>query len=264
MLAVVVFALNAQGSSPYKLVSSRDPVADYARVITNSFSLGVKSRVKRPRAAALFQLLQFTCPLLTIGMAIATLLLPGEEGSQVSKKTAGAAKALKQAVDVVAVPSGISNENSTRSSPSLRLNQFWIRLKSTPLALYITHLQLSRERPNLQSFRPTWLTDGKQLCRRLSEVRSPDKRTPKSDILRRSSLRTSPSTRMSWCPPQPRESVQSVVSMSIPLAVCRESGLVISSPGKMITALHLITGVGASGAQVLPDLVAGEQLSTFG
>ena len=32
-LAVVVFALNAQGSSPYKLVSSKDPMTDYARVI---------------------------------------------------------------------------------------------------------------------------------------------------------------------------------------------------------------------------------------
>lgn len=39
-LAVVVFALNAQGSSPYKLVSSKDPMTDYARVITSSFSLG--------------------------------------------------------------------------------------------------------------------------------------------------------------------------------------------------------------------------------
>ena len=107
-LAVVVFALNAQGSSPYKLVSSKDPMTDYARVITSSFSLGSKTRVKRPRAAALFQLLQLTCPLLTVAMAIATLLLPGEEGSNVSKKTADATRALKQASDVVAVASGVT------------------------------------------------------------------------------------------------------------------------------------------------------------
>ena len=107
-LAVVVFALNAQGSSPYKLVSSKDPMTDYARVITSSFSLRSKTRVKRPRAAALFQLLQLTCPLLTVAMAIATLLLPGEEGSNVSKKTADATRALKQASDVVAVASGVT------------------------------------------------------------------------------------------------------------------------------------------------------------
>ena len=33
----------------------------------------------------------------------------------------------------------------------------------------------------------------------------------------------------------------------------------MKSPGKMTTALHCITGVGASGAQVLPDLVVGEK-----
>ena len=49
-------------------------------------------------------------------MAVATLLLPGDEGSHVSKKTADAAKALKQDVDVVAVSSGITSDGVPKST----------------------------------------------------------------------------------------------------------------------------------------------------
>ena len=37
-LAVLVFALNAQGTSPYRLISSKDPTADIPRAITTAFS----------------------------------------------------------------------------------------------------------------------------------------------------------------------------------------------------------------------------------
>lgn len=37
--AMVVFALNAHGSSPYRLLTAKDPIADYSRVITTAFSL---------------------------------------------------------------------------------------------------------------------------------------------------------------------------------------------------------------------------------
>ena len=45
-------------------------------------------------------------------MALATLLLPGDEGSPVSKRTADATKALKQATDVISVPSNLPQEGT--------------------------------------------------------------------------------------------------------------------------------------------------------
>ena len=60
------------------------------------------------------------------------------------------------------------------------------------------------------------------------------------------------------------EVYKSVVSSSVPLAVCRQSGVVVAramskTSGSFQTALHCLTVVNDSGNQVLPDLVAGEK-----
>ena len=60
------------------------------------------------------------------------------------------------------------------------------------------------------------------------------------------------------------EVYKGVVSSSIPLAVCRQSGVVVAramsrTAGSSQTVFHCITGVGSTGSQVLPDLVLGEK-----
>ena len=136
---VVVLALNAHGSSPYKLLTSKDPVADYSRVITAAFSVSGKARSKRPRAAALFQILQITFPMLAVAMGLASFLFPGEGGAAVSKRAADAAKAMKQTADCVAIASGLRRP---------RLQALWSRsrsqllppLRNTPFMLMSSEL----------------------------------------------------------------------------------------------------------------------------